>query len=469
MYKFNIPSPSRTEGGIVTVSMTADHLDQSGIPLDVKDGKVAISPPEHHCMIYGVSGKGKSRRIIYPSVLMSARAGHSIICIDPKGEIYRNTGVAVRSAGLDVKVINLREPLRGNRWSPLALIEREWKNGNRNRAQIMLRDVAKLICDTIASTRDGFWRHAAEDMLIGFATLLLENEYPLTFDNIHSVANDYASDPHRFTLGQEIAANCNEARRRLATITNLDAETTLTCIVSEFDAAVSAYTDTPEIRDLLSASDIDLVEIGKRPTAVFLITPDESNALNGIAGMLVEQSYSELVRYADSLETNRLPLHVDYIIDEFAGVPGSDWPSKLTAARSRGIRFVLALQSLPQLAQRYGSDAAKVITSNCRTMVYLGGRDMDLMREINAYQPDETAGLLGLATLAPGHVVILGDSGIPRTGRLPDWEAWGVKEKASLAAQKRTIQESGHLTVREVLGIKIVDADADDKTDECPF
>ena len=85
MYKFNLPSTHRaTEGGIVTVSMTADHLEQSGIPLDIKDGRVAISPPEHHCMIYGVSGKGKSRRIIYPTVLMSARAGHSIVCVDPK-------------------------------------------------------------------------------------------------------------------------------------------------------------------------------------------------------------------------------------------------------------------------------------------------------------------------------------------------------------------------------------------------
>lgn len=469
MYKFNTPSPHRaTEGGIVTVSMTAEHLETSGIPLDVKDGMVALSPPEHHCMIYGVSGKGKSRRIIYPSVLMSARAGHSIICIDPKGEIYRNTGAAVRTAGLDVKVINLREPLRGNRWSPLALIEREWQRGNRNRAQIMLRDVAKLICDAIKSARDGFWHHAAEDMLIGFATLLLEREYPLTFDNIHTVANDYAEDPHRYTLGQEIAANCNEARRRLSTITNLAAESTLTCIVSEFDAAVSPYTDQEEIRDLLSSSDIELTDIGKRPMAVFLITPDESNALNGIAGMLIEQSYTELVRYADSLETNMLPQRVDYIIDEFANVPGNDWSAKLTAARSRGIRFIMALQSLPQLSDRYGSDAAKVIMSNCRTLVYLGGRDMDLMREINAFQPEEAAGIFGLATLAPGNIVVLGDSGIPRTGRLPDWDAWGVREKASLTAQKRTIQTARTLKVREVLGIEIVE-DADDKTDECPF
>lgn len=43
----------------------------------------------------------------------------SIICTDPKGEIYRITSSYFRSIGYTVKVLNLKDMRHSDRWNPL--------------------------------------------------------------------------------------------------------------------------------------------------------------------------------------------------------------------------------------------------------------------------------------------------------------------------------------------------------------
>ena len=330
----------------LSADITSPKLTDSGIPLDIRDGKVAFSEPETHCMVCGVSGRGKTRRELYPTVIMSARSGRSLVIADMKGEIYRNTASEVRRCGHDIKIINLRMPAISDRFSPLSLAQRCWNDGNTNRATLLLKDICNLITAKIHSDRDRFWEVAAQDAIMGFALLLLEKKLPLSFDNIHALFNQYYQARGLRTEMIQALDMEAESYRRLSTLVNLDSDTTLSCIVSEVNSALSCYVDQADVRNLLSDSDIELTDIGKKPTAIYLICPDESTALYSIASLFVEQCYSELVNFADNSQENRLPVKVDFLLDEFGSFVGSDWPSKLTAARSRGIRFVIAIQSL---------------------------------------------------------------------------------------------------------------------------
>ena len=56
--------------------------------------------------------------------------------------------------------------------------------------------------------------------------------------------------------------------------------------------------------------------------------------------------------------------------------------SLISAARSRDIRFILAVQGKHQLIKRYG-DEAETIKSNCLNWIYLTSREIDLLREIS--------------------------------------------------------------------------------------
>lgn len=434
-----------------TESVDAPITEESGIPLDFRDGKVAISNPETHCMICGASGLGKTRRMLYPAVTLSARAGRSMVIADLKGEIFRNTANEVKRCGHDIKVINLRNPLVGDRFNPLALAEWYWKSGDHSRAIVLLKDICEILTAKLYSSKDSYWMLAAQDSFIGFAILILERGWPLTLERIHRLFNRFVSiKEERLELLENFQNGEYESKKRLSTILNLastETESTLACILSEFNTAVGSFVDQEDVRDLLSCSDLELTDIGIKPTAVYLVCPDESTALYGIASLYVEQTYSELIRFADSREDNKLPICVDYILDEFGSFIGSDWPSKLTAARSRGIRFILALQSMSQLISRYGDSGARTLLANCRTLTYMGGRDLWLMEEISKLSGrliNTTTGATrpvlsvnDLNAIRQGRVVILDDSDRPYIGSIPDWDEWQITDKALLSNKRR--------------------------------
>lgn len=471
-YSFKASSISRT--GMQTasrfwsshssVSIKDKNPEDSGIPLDFRDGKAVLSNAENHCMICAVSGKGKTRRELYPSVVMSARAGRSIVVADMKGEIFRNTSDEVRRCGHNVRVINLRKPESSDRFSPLSLVKEYWDNGDRSRATILLKDICTIITAKIHSDRDMFWEVAAQDAISGFALFLLEKNAPLTFENIHSLFNEYfRSKDDRSKINSAFDVNA-ESYKRLSTVINIESDTTLSCIVSEVNASLSPLVDQKSVRDLLSGSDFDLKSIGEKPTAIYIVCPDESTSLYGIASLFVEQCYSELVAYADSRDDNRLPVKIDFILDEFGSFVGSNWSGKLTAARSRGIRFILAIQAMSQIIERYGDSGARTIMSNCRTLVFMGGRDIRLLSEISMLsgeRTDERTGLErpvlsinDLSTLSTGEIVVLDDSGLPYIGHLPDWKDWGISRGATNCSNAHIKGDDTHtVSLRALLEI----------------
>jgi type IV secretion system protein VirD4 len=428
-------------------SFNSKELKDSGIPLDVDGKDVYISDPEKHCMICGASGKGKTRRVLYPLVTMSARAGRSMVIADMKGEIYRNTAKEVEACGVDIKVINLRNPAIGDRFSPLSLVQQYWDLDEKSRAMTLLKGIADILVACIASEKDKYWENTASDTFMGFALLLLENSFPLTFDSIQCVGNQCLANESRRNDLREMLGKNSEAKRKLEPVLSLEEENrTLSCVASEFNTMLSPYVSQEEVRDLLSSSDIFLADIGKKPTAVYLLCPDESTSLYGVASLFVEQCYSELISYADSREDNTLPVKVDFILDEFGSFVGSSWAQKLTAARSRGIRFILALQALSQLSFRYGHDASRTIASNCRTFMFMGGRDISTLSEISALcgeKPDISGidkpvlSVSKLSQLGKDEVVVLDDLSKPYIGTLVDWSAWGIDEKAKLSENVR--------------------------------
>ena len=86
-----------------------------------------------------------------------------------------------------------------------------------------------------------------------------------------------------------------------------------------------------------------------------------------IVGLL----YRELVKLASKEEKKKLPLEIDFILDEFANCPPlSDIEAIVSVARSRGMHFHFFIQSFSQLDNVYGKDVSQIILDNCG-LVYL--------------------------------------------------------------------------------------------------
>ena len=420
-----------------TIKMKGSSFEYSGIPLDVwGDGNVSVSNSEHHCLITGSTGFGKTRRLMYEGIVMSARAGNSLVILDPKGEQYRYTSEAVRACGHRVYVLNLRDPKNGCQYNPLTLIRDNWINGCKSHAITLLHDVARIVTEKLSGDRDAYWQLASIDAIIGFGLLLQEHDKPLTFESIHSQFNSWMK--HR-NLWDDLRSRFDtkaESWKHLSTIINLTADTTTSCVTSTFNSAIAPFVDNEDVRKMLSVSSFFLTDTGEEKTAIYLIIPDETTNLYVIASMFVDQLYSVLIRLADSSESGTLPVHVDFYLDEFGTIYGLDWSNKLAAARSRGILFFLAVQDLAQLTEKYGENAAHVILSNCRTWVYLGGRDTRIMQTLSwlSGKRDDGEPVLSineLNAIGTGSVIVL-DGQKAYMGHLPDWEEWHIEGNAKL-------------------------------------
>ena len=99
------------------------------------------------------------------------------------------------------------------------------------------------------------------------------------------------------------------------------------------------------IANLTSRTDFELDNIGKKKSAVFFIIPYEKEPRHELASLFIVQCYQALVNTTQSYSDCKMPIRVNFILDEFANMqPISSISNKITVSRSRNIRFYLVLQ-----------------------------------------------------------------------------------------------------------------------------
>ena len=138
-----------------------------------------------------------------------------------------------------------------------------------------------------------------------------------------------------------------------------------------------------KLTKMLSGNTIDMRSIGREKTAVYVIVPDEKTTYHFLVTTFIKQVYEVLISEAQKEKDFKLPVRVNFVLDEFCNMPRiPDMPSMISAARSRNIRYYLVAQSLHQLRGKYGEDA-DTIKGNCDNWVFLTSKELDLLNEIS--------------------------------------------------------------------------------------
>ena len=128
---------------------------------------------------------------------------------------------------------------------------------------------------------------------------------------------------------------------------------------------------------MTSGTDVNFQNFAKKPTAFFLIIPDQIKVRHTLATLCVSQMYKTLVNVANELG-GKLPWTTYFILDEFGNMPKlNDFATMVTVSRSRGIRLNLVLQDYKQLETVYGPNDAVTIRNNCNFQIFIGVNDMD--------------------------------------------------------------------------------------------
>ena len=370
------------------VDLSAKETTAAGFPLvyDKKKNLVYVDNGESHSLVIGATGSGKTQMVINPLVGILAKKGESMVITDPKGEIFEKNGEMLKDLGYDVIVVNFRDPKNGSCWNPYTLPYKYYKEGNQDKANELLNDMAINIA-TDEKADDPFWTNSAADYLTGLSLGMFEDasEDEISISTVNLM----------MTVGEEKMGASTYAKEYFklkdpaspAAINALGTvnapQDTKNSIESVLKQKIKVFAVTQNLAEMLSRSDFDMETIGERKTAIFMIIQDEKTTYHALATIFVKQCYESLIAVAQR-HGGKLPVRTNFLLDEFANMPKfKDITTMITAARSRQIRMTMIIQNFAQLKQVYGNEDAETIRGNCGNILYLLTGELSALEEIS--------------------------------------------------------------------------------------
>ena len=147
----------------------------NGFPLLVENDRVWVDSADHHNMIYGATGSGKTRRIIFLLIRIMCCAGVSMIIPDVKGELKKKTAGFAKRLGYNIISLNMRDFSGGNRWNFFTEPYRLYHSGEKQKGCDMITDLMdSLGAEATRTAADKFWPGMAKAELTGVGIGMLE-------------------------------------------------------------------------------------------------------------------------------------------------------------------------------------------------------------------------------------------------------------------------------------------------------
>ena len=221
-------------------------------------------------LVIGGSGAGKSRSYAIPNALNCGNC--SMVICDPKSEILRKTGGALKANGYEVRVFDLLSPDTSFCYNPLAYVRDD-------------KDVLRLIETLIQSTTppgaqssDPFWTKS-ETALLQALVLYLMHEAPKEEQNFAMVmemlaAAEVREEDEEYESPLDILFARLEMRdpESIAVkqyhVFKMGAGKTLKSILISVGVRLSAF-NLPQIARLTYTDDLHLEELGEKKVALF--------------------------------------------------------------------------------------------------------------------------------------------------------------------------------------------------------
>lgn len=363
-------------GKLTRLNMQDDRVQGEGLPMK-SDGKTCYVSPgnEEHAIVFGSTGSGKSRRLIMPQLMSIAKhASSSVVVTDVKGELYRQTSGIFAKNDYKVLLINLRDPRHSHGFSIMHNAKKAWDRGEEERATQMLNDLAATMFPiTNIGKADPFWAQASRELLSGFAGMMVETSYAIPPDQfnlwgVQQMVDTLRKDPEDSPAVEiaELLPQDSIARHDVVSAV-VGTERTTSNILVSYQACMAPLYSTKSLINMLSTDEVNWEQLATERTIIYICLPDEKTTLHGVGSLIVKQSYEALIDMAQRMPNQQLPIHVSYILDEFANLPPiPDMGAMISAARSRNINFTLIVQGLQSLTTKYGTEA-DTIKANCAT------------------------------------------------------------------------------------------------------
>lgn len=340
-------------------------------------------------LVIGGSGAGKTRFYCKPNLM---QANTSFVVLDPKGEQVRAVGNLLKAKGYDLKVLDLIDMEKSHCYNPFVYLK------NDNDVQRLVTNLFKSTTPKGSQSSEPFWDNAAQMLLLALI-FYLKHEAPEDEQNFAMVmemlrAGDVDEDNNMpspldnlfFDLEKtnpgHIALKYYRSYHSGAAKTLKSIQITLAARLEKFNLE--------SLASLTITDELELDRLGEKKTAIFALIPDNDTSFNFLVSILYTQLFQQLFEVADKKYGGSLPVHVHFLMDEFANVSlPDDFDKILSVMRSRGVSVSIILQNLAQLKALFEKQWESIV-GNCDEFVYLGGNEQATHKYVSELLGKET-------------------------------------------------------------------------------
>ena len=397
-------------------------------------------------LVIGGSGSGKTRFYAKPNLMQCESPGYptSFVVTDPKGTLAMECGDMLKKNGYDVKILNTIDFDKSFKYNPFAYIKTE---------KDILSFVNALISNTKGEgekSGEDFWVKAERLLFMALISAIFElfdpeyrtmgtlvqlidqmevREEQETFKNaVDLIFEELEKGDEEKGIAGRPDLFCVRQYKKYKLAAGKTAKSILISCATRL-----APFDIKEVRDLMGADELELDKLGGykekewlidkngnevervvkvaktvknkktrkmetklvdkevyEKTALFVIIDDTDTTFNFIVALMYSQLFKMLCTKADNEFNGRLPVHVRFILDEFANIGKIPRFEKLIATiRSREVSVTVILQTESQLKAEYEKDMDTII-GNCDTQLFLGGKEKGTLESISKMLGKET-------------------------------------------------------------------------------
>lgn len=334
-------------------------------------------------LVCGGSGAGKTRFYCKPNLM---QCNTSFVCLDPKGEIARDTGHLLLKKGYEVRVLDLINMERSHCYNPFVYLYTD------NDVQKLVTNLFKATTPKGSQSQDPFWDTAASMLLLALVFYLKyeappeEQNFPMVMDLLRAgdVSEEMEDCPSILDMlfsqlemrdPEHIALKYYRSYRSGSAKTLKSIQITLAARLEKFNlGSLAALSVTDEL---------DLQSLGEKKVALFALIPDNDSSFNFLVSILYTQLFQQLFYAADHKHGGILPVHVHFMLDEFANVSlPDDFDKILSVMRSRGVSVSIILQNLAQLKALFEKQWEGIV-GNCDEFLFLGGNEQSTHKYVS--------------------------------------------------------------------------------------
>lgn len=337
-----------------------------------------------HIIVYGATGSGKSRGFVKPFIqkMVQLKVGdiskQSMIIVDPKAELFEQYSEYLRNNGYVVKALNLLDMENSDGWNCIGETEGDVD---------MVQSVAEIIIRNTSEEgqKADFWDKAEQNLLIALILYVQSMKDPITNQLLplheRSLGTIYK------ILSSESAKSLDMKFQKLPLdhpargpygIFKQAASNLWGNVFIGLGSRMNVF-QNKLVDKITKYHNIDLELPGKQPCAYFCIISAQDTAYEFLSSLFFSMLFKKLSDYARKHgdERGRLPVEVNFIMDEFCNVGKLlDFKKTISVVRGYGINCQIVVQSIAQLSDRYPVKEWEEIVGNCDTQLVLGCNDM---------------------------------------------------------------------------------------------